>query len=238
MGVGRPHLLAVDDEVVTVQYGAGREAREVRAPRWGSLIPMHQTVSPRIAAGTSSALRGCAETRAASARRSRTRGSAPSAGTPRRAISSRYTSVWTGVALRPAELGRVAGDHPTVVEQRRPASSRAAHCGIRVPSPPPRRTLAREVRARTAPPRAVRTRRGTRGARRGTPSSSSPHAKCTRRSGQPSTAGMNGGTPVSASPISAGAGSPRSSRASRPRPRSPRSSVASPAASGSGRPAP
>ena len=50
--VRRPHLLPVHDEVIVVHLGARLQPARSE-PAFGSLIPMHQIVSPRIAAGAS-----------------------------------------------------------------------------------------------------------------------------------------------------------------------------------------
>ena len=129
---------------------------------------MHQMVSPRIAAGASALLLVVAELEQAR-RDDRVAGEVQRArdAAARPAPRGRRASAPACVAA--AELGRVAGDHPAVVEQRGlPVARPVAGCSSRRR----RRAVARS-RARARPP-AARARRGTRRARRGTPRPRAP----------------------------------------------------------------
>ena len=96
-----------------------RVCRPARSePAFGSLMPMHHTVSPRIAAGASSLLRGRSELEQGR-RDDRVPGEVHR---PRDALVRHLLEVDERLHRRcvpAAELGRVARDHPAVVEQRR-----------------------------------------------------------------------------------------------------------------------
>ena len=162
-GVARPDLLAVDDEVVAVELGAGLQAGEVGA-RVGLA---HADAPDRVAADRRRhelLLLVVAELEQARARRWRSRGSATTA----------------GCAGAPSPRGRRGSGPASRCARRARAGSRGSSSRGRRGSPAsggptrgrsPRRRGPRRRARTTRSPRAARARRGRRSAPRGRPRS-------------------------------------------------------------------
>ena len=156
----RPHLLAVDDEVVAVEHRRGSAGSRGRCPAPGSLIPRHHAISAR---SVGSRNRSCCSGGAVVVDR---RGDDAEALRVERCAGSRgatsprsRSSAASASALRPPSSGGQPGHEPARVEQRRAATRGPTRAG-----------RALDCFGSAAAPRAAAgSPRATRSARRGTP---------------------------------------------------------------------